>query len=281
MPNDFRTIDISNKTTQSYRAYFDIRLLDGITPATGEAGGQPQIAINGNAFSPTGIGVLILIGESRYYADISQDLILNPGDIVLTRYKSPITAETPGDEFQVVDGIVQTPVETVGTESFGSYATVMEGDQYFSNRLKSTLWFDQDTNTKLIALRQATRMIDRLNYDGEKADANQTLEFPRGSDTSVPTDIKIACFEIAYRLLDDVDVDREVDNLNVESRSYANVRTSYNHQSFVLEHKRAGIPSATAWSYLVPYLRDPHAITLARWGTDLSLPSVSEQSQNP
>ena len=276
-----RVIDISNKTIESYRVFFDVRLLDGITPATAEAGGQPELSVNGTSFTATGFSTLVLIGAGRYYADISQNLTLNPGDIIITRYKSLITVETSGDEFQVVDGLQTTFLETVGTESFSSYTTVTEGDQYFNNRLKSTLWFDQDTNTKLIALRQATRIIDRFNYDGNKADENQLLEFPRGIDTEVPTDIKIACFEIAYKLLDDVEIDFEVDNFNVESEAYDKVRTTYNHTNFVLDYKRAGIPSYTAWTYLVPYLRDPQSITLTRWGTDMELPSVSEQSENP
>lgn len=75
---------------------------DGITAETGEAGGQPQVSVNGAAWTNTGIGTLSAIGNGRYYADLTQALVGTAGDLIETRYKSANTAETPGDSVQVV-----------------------------------------------------------------------------------------------------------------------------------------------------------------------------------
>lgn len=83
------------------RVYFDLRGLDGVTPATGEAAGQPQVSLNGAAWTNTGIGALVAIGQGRYYADLTQIIVGNLG-FIETRYKSSNTIETPGDGVQVV-----------------------------------------------------------------------------------------------------------------------------------------------------------------------------------
>jgi len=94
---------LANTATAAYRrCYFHLVGTDGITAATGEAGGQPQISTNGAAFTNTGIGTLTAIGNGRYYADLTQAAVATTGDVIETRYKSASTAECPGDVFQVV-----------------------------------------------------------------------------------------------------------------------------------------------------------------------------------
>jgi len=139
------------------------------------------------------------------------------------------------------------------------YISVEDADDYFEEKVNTILWTETDPAEKLKALKDATKRIDRLNFSGEKADPDQELQFPRGIDILVPEDIQKACCEIAFKLLDGIDVDMEVDNLQVEQQSYHSVRTSYNREH-IPEYLRAGIPSALAWSYLVPYLRDPREI---------------------
>lgn len=84
------------------RVYFDLRTADGLTPATTEAGGQPQISINGGAWTSDGIDTLVAIGQGRYYAELAQAALAHAGDLIHTRYKSAQTVETPGDCIQVV-----------------------------------------------------------------------------------------------------------------------------------------------------------------------------------
>jgi hypothetical protein len=97
-----RLIKASEATAARRRIEFHLVGTDGITPATGEAAGQPQISTNGAAWTSTGIGTLTAIGNGRYYADVTQAAVATAGDAIFTRYKSASTAECPGDSVQVV-----------------------------------------------------------------------------------------------------------------------------------------------------------------------------------
>lgn len=154
-----------------------------------------------------------------------------------------------------------------------AYLTVEEAQEIADERLNVDSWEDAkdedgsewgETGTYCVkALAQATKIIDTLNYRGEKTSSSQTLAFPRGGDTEVPNDIKLACFEIALALLNDVDPDIEAENLNLVSQGYANIRATYDRNS-ANPNVIAGVPSMTAWKYLVPYLKDPMAVTILR-----------------
>lgn len=83
------------------RVYFHLVGTDGITPATGEAGGQPQMVF-ADAWTNSGIGTLTALGNGRYYAVVEQSYVTVPGTRRETRYKSANTAECPGDTLHVV-----------------------------------------------------------------------------------------------------------------------------------------------------------------------------------
>ena len=296
-----RAVNKADTNVYNRRAYFDVRLLDGITPAVTEAGGQSQISINGSGWTSVGIGLLVDIGFGSYYADLDQTTIniANPGDIIETRYKGPLTADTRGDTFQITGTILPVIPPTVLAFDALSYIDVNTADVYFNNRLHSEIWIDTDDQTKLIALRDSTRRIDRLNFAGQKTNESQLLQFPRKSvpvvtqvgfgftsvlpdsdnleeiepdnetevslhiDTEIPADIQIACCEIAIALLDGRDPDLDIENLAVDSQSQSGIRTGYSRK-YALEHVRSGIPSALAWSYLRPYLRDFRNMVIRR-----------------
>lgn len=98
-----RLIKVNESDPVKRRIYFDLRReVDGITPATNEQGGQPQISINGGPWQSTGIGTLVHIGYGRYYAELDPSVIATPGTHIETRYKGPDTADTPGDSVDVV-----------------------------------------------------------------------------------------------------------------------------------------------------------------------------------
>jgi len=163
------------------------------------------------------------------------------------------------------------------SEYLDAYGTLSEANNYFDNRLRSTAWKRARKEDKKSAMHEATEMIDRLNFTGVKADASQVHQFPRGPspviicgvntagdpDDAIPADIKKACFEIAIKLIQGYDPDREADILAATSQTYSNVRTGYD-RSFIPDYMRAGIPSFRAWSYLKPYLRDPEEIDIIR-----------------
>jgi len=165
-----------------------------------------------------------------------------------------------------------------------TYATYAEAQAYFDERLHEVAWSEASQGDREKALIKATRIIDRLNFRGEKtpvyellqtdpeacsadiaaANATQALQFPRGGDTDVPTSIKIACYEITYALLDGIDPELELENLGVTSHGYASVRSTYNRQQNPMEHISAGVPSVEAWRYLVPFLRNPAQLRINR-----------------
>lgn len=94
---------LANEGTAIRRqVYFQcVDVIDGITARTNEAFNQPQISVDGAAFTNTGIGSLVGIGNGRYYAVIAQNQLVG-GRRIETRYKSAATAETLGDSIQVV-----------------------------------------------------------------------------------------------------------------------------------------------------------------------------------
>jgi len=83
------------------RVRFYLVAADGITPVTGEAGGQPEVSINDAAYTATGIGVLVEIGTGNYYAELTTGAVAAVG-YIKTQYKSANTAYCPGTAVQVV-----------------------------------------------------------------------------------------------------------------------------------------------------------------------------------
>lgn len=143
------------------------------------------------------------------------------------------------------------------------YILLADAETYFLGRFNSDAWDAASDDDKQKSLIQATRLIDRLNYEGVKTDAEQPTEFPRDGDTVVPIEISIATCEIAYSLLDGVDPEQELNSLATSSQGYGGVRETYDRTQSV-EHFRAGIPSAVAWTYLKLFLHDPAQINLSR-----------------
>lgn len=143
------------------------------------------------------------------------------------------------------------------------YADIDYADDYFDTRLHSDLWANQSVSDRTKALTTATQRIDRLRFSGAKTDSAQELEFPRGGDTDVPNDILIACCEIAFALLDGRDPEVDINDLQVSSQGFHGVRNAFERE-FQLDHIACGIPSAFAWSYLRPYLRDVSEVKVSR-----------------
>lgn len=169
----------------------------------------------------------------------------------------------------------------VSNEYYGSLA---EANDYFDNRLHEYAWSGSPVQDRPKALLAATRIINSLNFKGYKhtvyelleanpsattaqvreQEAAQGMEFPRGSDTEVPEDIRIASYEIAYSLLDGKDPELELENLGVSSHGIESARTTFNRAQLPIEHLINGIPNATAWRLLRPFLRDGDAVKLSR-----------------
>jgi len=175
-----------------------------------------------------------------------------------------------------------------------AYASVVEAQTYFDTRLHETAWSLSSATDQQNSIYAATAIIDRLAFKGVKkavndafladntlenlaaqgdadalvtvraAEASQALEFPRGTDASTPDAILIACYEIAYSLLDGVDPDLEMENLAVARHSIGGTTTVYDRNQEAPQHIVNGVPSATAWRNLRPFLLDGDHIRISR-----------------
>ncbi len=152
-----------------------------------------------------------------------------------------------------------------------AYDTYDNANDYFAEKLYTQSW-DESTNVqKTKALTEATQRIERLRFSGFPVEDDQTLEFPRyynleegpEGDEEVPDDILIATYEIAHALLDGVDPDFEFENLSVTSSAYGSTR-NVRSENMTAEHVAAGIPSASAWRYLLPLLASAQSVRLRR-----------------
>ena len=160
------------------------------------------------------------------------------------------------------------------------YGTVADGDTQFSYRLHETIWSAATAADRHLALIAATKIIDALNFKGDKhtvfiststddavlrvANAAQNLEFPRDEDTTVPSQIERACYEIAYSLLDGRDPETELEALTMTSQGYAALKTQYIREGLPLEHIVNGCPSLCGWLLLRPFLRDVSGFKVTR-----------------
>ena len=144
-----------------------------------------------------------------------------------------------------------------------AYATRAEATAYFLGRLNSDVYDDAEEADQTAALTMATTLMDMLNYRGDKADSSQSLQFPRGSDTAIPQDIKNACAEIALALLDGVDPELEFENLRMKSQAYGVVKSTFVGTRSP-EHTVAGIPSSIAWRFMKPYVRPVTTVDMHR-----------------
>lgn len=145
-----------------------------------------------------------------------------------------------------------------------AYLDKMAAQLYFDVRLRTAAWDEASNDDRDKALAEATRLIDKLNFIGEVASATQLPnQFPRGTDTTVPSDIKNACCEIAIKLLEGFDPDKEAESQMTAVASFATLRkqkdTSITHVWLL-----AGIPSKIAWDLLFPYLQDPNELVMTR-----------------
>ncbi len=110
-----RQIQVSEAAAARRRVYFHcVDATDGITPELGEAGGQPETSIDGAAWvAAPSIGVLVAIGNGRYYAEAAVATVDTVGRLIETRYKSAATAETIGDSLEVVNHNPSTTINQI------------------------------------------------------------------------------------------------------------------------------------------------------------------------
>lgn len=132
------------------------------------------------------------------------------------------------------------------------YVETEEADEYISKyKLESGDWQEATSTAKEIALNEATRTLDRLNWKGLPASSENS--FPRGTQTEIPDDIKNATIELAFSYIRGVDPDYEFDNLTVTSKKIGPV-SSTSDSSIPKAYVMLGIVSPNAYRLILPYL---------------------------
>lgn len=143
------------------------------------------------------------------------------------------------------------------------YLTTNECNTYLEGKYHNYAWVAATEAARTKAIITAGRLMDSLAYTGEKTDEAQEHQFPRNGDTVIPTDIKNACAEITFHILDGFDAEKELASLSLTSQGFASARSTWD-RNIVPEHLRYGIPSAVAWGILKKQLRDVEAVQLTK-----------------
>ena len=101
-----RTIRRNEAAAVKRRLYFIPRdVTDGVTAELGEAGGQPEVSVDGGAFAGNGsIGTLQHISDGHYYAEVAQAVVDVNAGLVRGRFKSANTTETAAENALDVGG---------------------------------------------------------------------------------------------------------------------------------------------------------------------------------
>lgn len=245
-------------------------------------------------------------GPTIYNLDAESPIALNQsavkcllsGDIYVTRQQVEVLA-TGGKGGRVTQQYLEILSERVIPTSINpppAYATLAEGEDYFTQRLHARGWPCAAPVDRHKALVLATRLIDTLNFKDHKhtvyelleeggcgqnigsaldiecitkdelqeANLAQPLEFPRGADTVVPQMIKDACMEIAESLLDGKDPELELEQLSTFNHLAFSFSAAHERRYIPVEHLINLIPNAVAWSWIKPFLVDDEAIKITR-----------------
>jgi hypothetical protein len=117
-------VKTNEATAARRRVYFYcVDATDVKTPELTEAGGQPQCSLDGEAYTNTGIGVLVAAGNGDYYADLTQAKVNVANGVIKTRYKSANTAEAKGDVVVIdsrLDGVADSCLAAIIAANFAT-----------------------------------------------------------------------------------------------------------------------------------------------------------------
>lgn len=108
-----------------------------------------------------------------------------------------------------------TLIATVGASNANSYITVARGTTISEDTIGTFAWTTATTDNRERALITATRYLEQLQWIGTRATTTQSLSFPRDgltcgekvySDTIIPPEVEIGCFDLAEAFLDNANL---------------------------------------------------------------------------
>lgn len=123
------------------------------------------------------------------------------------------------------------------------------------------MWSSYSLDNRLKALKMANRLINGMNFAGEKADPEQVWQFPRGRDTEISQAIQDACCELALSFLRR---GASTFDVRMKRQKTGDAETEYDTKFISESYVIFGIDSPKALALLKPYLRDPNIIDLDR-----------------
>jgi hypothetical protein len=154
---------------------------------------------------------------------------------------------------------------TAGSATADSYCSLTDAETYIGSLYYASDWTGKSDANKEKVLKQATRLLDTLWWQGTKAESTQALEWPRAyivdrngyavSSTTIPTWLANATAEFALRLLA---ADRAGDqgHLVPDSAKLGPLEVG--------RMQRRTIP-ASVWDLITPYvLSDPTSCQVIR-----------------
>lgn len=141
------------------------------------------------------------------------------------------------------------------------YADKDYADSYFAEAFFNDEWEDTDDNTKIRALKEATKRIDNLRFISVKASSDQENQFPRKGQAEVPEDVKKACCELALRFIQGINPEYELDGVRIVSSGISSVRSTQDPE-FTPDWIVNGIPSHTAWVLLSKYIHSNQTLRM-------------------
>lgn len=151
--------------------------------------------------------------------------------------------------------------------SITPYADRIFGDAYWAERLNATVWTTATTDNRDKALKQATKLIDGLNFTGYRSVDTQAGEFPRNGDTDIPYEVQEACCEIAMECLSGNTLASAVTaKAGIASESIGDASVAYDGvgRAGSMISATLGTLSPVAARLLAPWLRDEDSFLVER-----------------
>ncbi len=148
------------------------------------------------------------------------------------------------------------------------YITEADADIHFGEKTNTSVWDNTASPDKVKALKEATRLIDDLNFVGEKNDPiNQVREFPRNDDVVVPEEVQRATAEVAIALLAGTTLTSLNSTVGKTAESIGDASVSYDSggRQRVLA-TNLGLVSPEAARLLREWIIDPREIEFERVG---------------
>lgn len=147
-----------------------------------------------------------------------------------------------------------TKITIKGIE-YDSYASIEEADNYLAVKYGST-WSTLDEDKKGVMLINATREIDKKDYQGQKVDKSQPLKFPRLICNQETDDglVKLVTIELADEISKGITSGGGIANLQaIESFKVGDTQVKFKDDAVLVDPTETAITVIN--NLLKPYLK--------------------------